>query len=1007
MERSLTETSAGGLFLLTDLFYVSSMSSTHVPTIAFRDQASGQRNLLLLQGAFINSGSFFSVEQFVPVLEDRLQSSPDPDLALINFVRFAEATFNRAALFNDLLKYPAFFDFLLRLFGTSRYLADILVREPELFRWLTASDAINRSLDRSGLEKELLHVPDLFTHPERQLDAIKRIHRREFLRIGARDIMGYSDLSAVTYQLSELADAVCQAVLETVSRQMLDRFPAKPKARFVVLGLGKLGGQELNYSSDIDLLLLYDTEGIIVDRRGAESTHHEYYNRLAERFVQALSQSSAEGYLYRVDTRLRPESGAGPLARSLYGYLTYYESRGELWERQMLIKARAVAGDRLLGEEFVRQVQPFIYPRTAFQHPADAIARIKSRIEAKIGTEANIKLMAGGIRDIEFIVQALQLLNGGKRTNLRERGTLRALNILREEGLLSDSESKVLESAYVFYRTIEHRLQIMQNTQTHTLPSDEVSLTLLARRLGFADGFELTRSLNNSLRTVRALFEQVMSLRDSEKESDIQSLIDGNLGDEECVAVLSHYRLKDMRGATKVIRAMTGTTLTGLRDMDARGRSAFRGIAPSLFREIAATNDPDLTLRNLSILVSAQIAPGQLFVALADPRFRRMILEVCAVSPRLIRGLGHTPLLLESVMADVGFLAETPVPAIVRGDDVIAFKQRQELRIGMRYVLGFSDFTAFTAELSSLADTLVTVIYRNNEKSARMRNAPMAFFALGKLGTGELNLDSDLDILMISGAATVERQGRLEEMAALVIQQLTATSPNGRLYDIDARLRPEGRNAPLVTQVNAYGEYLSRRATLWERQSLTRIRFLCGNPELGKKVLTLVKRYVYQTPLPADWVLQISSMRRKMESRSRTRSSSFIDIKLGAGGMTDVEFILQMIQLRFGRGRPVLHSRSVPELLAVPDLPVLSNEDRMFLVESYMTYRRIETLLRITLEEHSSLLPEDEKLETLAHAAGFTSGPELAAGIADRMKRVRILFDSFCLRLQDEQHNAQ
>ncbi|RPH34445.1 hypothetical protein EHM92_07825, partial [bacterium] len=489
------------------------MPEHDIPTSLFRDPTAGSRNLLVIHEEFIRSGAAAPVEEFSRALHAQLDSSPDPDMTLMNLLRFTEASFSKASLFNDLLRYPAYMELLMKLFGYSRYFADILVREPGLFRWLTTSSAMNEPVSKGRLEEEIRRLLRTFEKPERRLDAVKRLQRRELLRIGAQDIMKFASLAGVTLQLSDLADLAVDAALAAAMQQLSDKYPSPPRTPFAVIGLGKLGGAELNYSSDIDILFVYGEEGETRGADGRVTSYHEYFNKLSERLVQNISQPSAEGYLYRVDTRLRPESGAGPLARSLRSFLVYYESRGELWERQMLIKARAVGGDAALGRQFIDQLQPFVYPRTFFHHPAESIARIKARIEAKVGDEAKIKLMAGGIRDIEFIVQALQLLNAGKKKNLRESNTMRAIEALVSDDLLTDHEGAVLTNAYVFYRTLEHRLQTLMNTQTHTLPSDDATLSGVARRMDLLSVQELRQAIRGHLAAVRQIFDQVLSLR--------------------------------------------------------------------------------------------------------------------------------------------------------------------------------------------------------------------------------------------------------------------------------------------------------------------------------------------------------------------------------------------------------------------------------------------------------------------------------------------------------------
>ena len=445
------------------------MPAHDFPPDLFADPRSGERHLRAVHEHFISSGSRFSLEDFSRVFTTALRASPDPDMALANFLRFLEVTVSSASLFTDLLQYPLLLDVLMTVFGNSRYFSDILVRDPSLFRWLTASPVLHEPVTRRPLDDEIERVLSAFVTPERRLDAIRRMFRRELLRIGVQDTLALADLRPITGQLSLLADAVIAAVVRIAFDQVTEKLHTIPQTGFAVIGLGKLGGNELNYSSDVDLLFVYGEEGTCPD--GGPS-FHEFFNALGERIVQHLTRSSKHGHLFRVDMRLRPESGAGPLARSLESHLLYYEARGELWERQMLLKARPVAGDLSLGRQFIASLEPFVYPRSFLEHPAESVARIKARIETSIGDAANVKLMAGGIRDIEFIVQTLQLLNAGRNPSLRSGNTLQGLELLAGAGMLTPQEAKDLGQAYIFYRTLEHRLQTMHNTQTHTLPKD-------------------------------------------------------------------------------------------------------------------------------------------------------------------------------------------------------------------------------------------------------------------------------------------------------------------------------------------------------------------------------------------------------------------------------------------------------------------------------------------------------------------------------------------------------
>jgi len=965
------------------------------PADLFLDPARASRNLQTTHETFIRSGSQYAVDEFSRALHGQLSVTPDPDMALNNLVRFTETSVSKASLFNDLLHYPVVLEVLLKLFGHSQYFADILVREPGLFRWLTSSDSLMTPVTEKYLHAEVERILQTFTRAERRLDALKRLHRRELLRIGARDILGTADLAETTSQLSHLADALIDAAYRIAIQQMAEKYPPVPSLRFAIIGLGKLGGVELNYSSDIDIIFVYgdDEESEAGETGGKTLTRHELFIKLAERVVLNLSESTPEGYLYRVDVRLRPESGAGPLARSLRSHLLYYESRGELWERQMLIKARPVGGDPGLGEEFISQLQPFVYPRTLFHHPAESVARIKARIEAAVGGEANIKLMAGGIRDIEFIAQTLQLVNGGKNRALRMRNTLQALDALSAETFLSTEECAALKQAYTFYRTLEHRLQTMLNTQTHTVPEDPKTVRSLARRVGLVTADELRNVWKTHLQAVRKIFEQVLLVQADPGELGILAIIEGGLPDDVIGTILKASGFRDIRGAAKNLRLLTtGSVSLDAQGVDTRAREAFRSMAPALFKELGGTPNPDLTLNGLTTLASAQKFPHQMYRALAEPRFRRFILDICAISPRFSRSLASNPLLFESLAAEVESLASGPVFSLPSTGDLLQFKQYHELRTGIRRILGFTDFDQMSAELSQVADFILTAVFAEESRKLRLKSPPFAVFALGKYGTREINFDADLDLMFIVGESDRSTKERLEGLASKFLNRLTQVTEKGQLFQVDPRLRPEGKNAPLVITRDAYTRYLHERSSLWERQSLTRLRFICGDATLGRVVSQSVEAFVYDTPLPAKWVETIVEMRRKTEPRIRTRGAAPVDIKLGAGGIRDVEFLMQMALLKHGSTRKDIRTKRILDLLALHDLPEITRREEEVLAGAYRMYRELAMFMRITLDERASILPEGEKLESLARVVDGSKGDEFSARVVSTMAEVRKAF---------------
>ena len=956
------------------------MHERDIPPDLFADPSGADRVVRLLHEMFIRAGSRFPVGGFTAMLSRGLESAADADLALTGFARFLGAGFGGATLFNDLLQYPAYADLLFCIFGQSRYFTDVLVREPTLFRWLTSSDALEAPLRESDLLSEIDRLMDTFRRSDRRLDALRRLHRRELLRVGAQDILGKADLRSATAQLSVLAGAVVSAALRVAAEES-GGLPCP----FTIIGLGKLGGGELNYSSDIDIIFVYADPPEGED----DGTSHTACNRLAEQVVRNLSQTSAEGYLYRVDTRLRPNAGAGPLALSLGACLAHYESRGAPWERQMLIKARPVAGDRPLAEKFIAMVEPFVFPRTLREHPAASVARIKARIEEEVAGEQNIKLMAGGIRDIEFVAQTLQLINGGESRDVRCPATLDALDALRGRNLLTVEEHRTLTQAYVLYRTVEHRLQMMLNTQTHTIPPPGRAFDALARKCGFSTGDALRRALDSALADVRRVFEQVMAADGVPDRAGIAELLTSPASDDALVRAASGMGFRDARTAVRHLRLLARAGAPGgMPAPEAGAREALRSVAEVLIDEIRSTRDPDLTLGAVAVLASSQAVPHIFFRQLADAPFRKMVLAICSASPRFARELGANPLVLDMITSDHDLLS-SPAPVAPPGiAGAASFRSRQELIAGIRHILGFTGFDAMTEELSAVAAAVVRASCDAAGRS-RKRQLPLAVFALGKFGTGELLFDADLDLLFVGRDADDAAKSAVEETAARILKGLTVSAAGGSLYEADVRLRPEGKSAPLVVGALAYARYLSGRASLWERQSLTRLRYIAGDPSLGRYVARMAADWVYGAPLPAGWSQSIVQMRRRMESRSRTRGGSFVDIKLGAGGMADVEFIVQMFQLKFGASSPELREGKVAEILRSSALPAGIPADVGFLASAYTMFRRLEFLLRVALEDRGSLLPEGERLGTLARMYDGSSGTALESRVMGAMKRVR------------------
>jgi glutamate-ammonia-ligase adenylyltransferase len=510
--------------------------------------------------------------------------------------------------------------------------------------------------------------------------------------------------------------------------------------------------------------------------------------------------------------------------------------------------------------------------------------------------------------------------------------------------------------------------------------------------LGLPSAAVFGEEMAKYLRKVRAVFSRVFTVPPNSSAADLEAVIDGMSPEEATQRLLQDYGFSDVRQALKNLRMLAlGSSLTGARETDARERSAFRSIAVPLFDELSATPDPDLTLRSLTLVAGGQKMPGAFFAELRDPRFRKFLLQICSLSPRFSRALAVHPELLEALAGDIGALERTTVSGLPAAGDILEFKMQQELRTGIRHLLGFSTFDEMTVELAAIADFIVARIF-DGVLPGGGRRPRLALFAAGKYGSREATLDADVDLFFVADVRGAAQRAALEARAAEMVRTLSMVSPKGRLYEVDVRLRPEGRSAPLVTDKSTYGKYLRERASLWERQMLTRLRFVCGDPAVGRAVLEEVGRFIRETPLPPDWSTSIVAMRRKMESRTRTRGEAIVDLKLGPGGMADIEFLAQMCVLKPGCIAPSHTGGTVLGVLAAAGPALLTPDELNRLQDAYRLYRRLEWLLRITLDERGAFLPVEKNLETLARCHGRNSGRDLADLVGRTMREVRIIF---------------
>ncbi|HWP34711.1 MAG TPA: bifunctional [glutamate--ammonia ligase]-adenylyl-L-tyrosine phosphorylase/[glutamate--ammonia-ligase] adenylyltransferase, partial [Thermodesulfobacteriota bacterium] len=851
--------------------------------------------------------------------------------------------------------------------------------------------------------------------PEGLLAALRRFKRRELLRIAVRDLLGLADLPATAAALADLADAAIETACRGVAARLVLEHGA-PGAEFAVLGLGKLGGRELNFSSDVDLVYLCSTDqGETAGPRRIPL--HVYFARLAEGVTRALSAVTELGFVFRVDLRLRPEGRAGSLVVPLRQAEIYYEGWGQTWERAALIKARPVAGSRALGEAFVRMVEPFVYRRYLDFTAIEEIRALKRRIDAELRRAelaaggplprrgeppgrlraggGNVKLGVGGIREIEFFVQALQLIHGGRVPAVRERGTLPALAALAARGLVRREEADRLAEAYVFLRTVEHRLQLVAERQTHVVPASPEALRPLARGLGFATVEAFQARLGEVTGRVSTLYRSLFRDGDDERpgEARWRELLAGGLPDEEVERRLAELGFADPARARENLRRLReGGPAARASE---RSRRRLTQLAPRLLAEIAAAPDPDMALAHLEAFIAAVGARSTYYALLQEnPGTLSALVRLFGTSEFLSTLLIRRPDLLDALllpeaappvrspeeMAAALGAALAEAPDYERQLDALRrFRHLEVLRIGMADIAGVLDEEAVSRQLTALAETCLRAALDIAAAALAPRvgrpTTPYVVLGLGKLGGREMNYASDLDLLLVygepgeteppPGGRRLTHQEYYARFVQRTVSVLATPTAEGVAFNVDMRLRPSGNQGPLVTSAAAFERYHAESAALWERQALIRARVVAGDPGLGERLAAAATRFVYERPLPPDAAAEIHRLRGRMERELARESAGRYNIKLGRGGLADVEFLVQYLQLVAGRADPGVrtpNTREAIERLAAHG--VLPADAAARLVEAYRFLRRLENRIRIV---------HDRSIDELAE-----TGPELA-----------------------------
>lgn len=920
-----------------------------------------------------------------------LAESPNPSTTLVRLERFLEASPAPHAELGRMAGAPRYAQLVCTVLGQSQHLTDIVCRHPEHMWWLWEDAVLFKARSRDAMLEELMTEVEeckssqAAVPAEACAKAMRLFKRREILRIATREVFEHVTLDSLTEDISNLADATLEVACGAAFGDLARRF-GRPMHRddggdvhdvtFVVLALGKLGGRELNFSSDIDLLFLYSDDGETTGGSVPPISNVEFFQKLGEYIIRLVSKPSDDGFVFRIDMRLRPYGVTSHLTASLESAIEYYEEYGQAWERQALIKARPAAGDLALGEEFVERTRRFVFPRYFDDETLEEIRQIKRQMELQIAgrgeTEIEVKLGRGGIRDIEFTVQILQMLNGGRMPELRTRNTLDAIKALGRRAHLTAFEASTLASNYTFLRQVEHRLQIEGGRQCHTLPRDPAKLDEFASKLGYASGESFMAGYADRAKATREILDRFMATEGS-GHLWVYDLLSAHSEGRIGMARLAQHGFKDLEKARRELRALCAGPPEQPHAFHVH--ELFAAIAPRLLAALSSCGDPDATLVRLGRLLANLRAPSAVYGILgSSPRLCEYLVTLVSNSEYLSEILIRDPGLFDVFGSEEALdraLSRQELEGQLAGlrqaydADAAPYRLRdgETLRIGMRELFRNTSVVEVGGELTQLAEVCLAYALEKarGKITERYGDSQCAFAVLGfgRLGGREMGYGSDLDVVFVyeadaridSGVAPAEYFAAIGSQTMRILKDVTR---HGMLYDIDARLRPDGKKGMLAVSDKRIEQYYREEAQAWERLALVKVRAVAGDAEFGRAVEERARDIAFELPLTRESLDQIDSVRSKL-----VQKASPLDLKKDEGGIAGIEFGVRLLQLHQAKHYPELKRGDVLGALEILEgkgvFPAGQAGD---LREAYLVLRKIENRIRMMHGRSESALPE-------------------------------------------------
>jgi glutamate-ammonia-ligase adenylyltransferase len=944
-------------------------------------------------------------EPLFSLLATVLGQVPDPDRALNTLERFTRGLPPR--VMKTMVQKPVLLHYLLALFSHSGFLSETLAQQPELVLWLSREKHLQRAKSKEELLEEYARFQATAGESEPAL-ILAHFKRRQYLRITLRDVLGVATLVEITLELSILADVLLEKAVALAESELRSRYGSPQRldargrlvpARFAVVSLGKLGGKELNYSSDVDLLFLYDGKGeTSLPHATGRISNKEFFVRLAQRVLEVIAGVTPQGPVFRVDLRLRPGGGEGDLVISLPAAVKYYQERAREWELQMLLKARHSAGDGGLVREFLSAVEPALFRGPMHFAAVESVLKAREQMDRKLHARSmahlNVKLAPGGIRDIEFLVQCLQRLHGREDRWVRAAGTQVGLQKLYEKGYLAARDHFHLASAYEFLRRVEHRLQLEQGQQIHTLPEDRRALELLARRCGVENSEALRQELYLHLRRVQLISDRV--LPQAARPDKPEKLLLQAPDTLPLPGELSYAELLDrlQSQASPLYEEITRLVILPRAERSLRRFLGAAFASSGVFEEVERAS---VALPQGVEILQVSEPLGGLLIRRPERLGRLLALAESHAgdhSRQLEMKLGVARAV--ELPAELGRLVERQAELASQMNGLRRYYWNEVFFWGAREVCLHSPLETGLQRHTQLAEEVIRAglsVAAQHAEGGAGSSQECAVIALGRLGTDEMDLGSDADLIFVAARPEVETP--IRPLAEKLIHVLSAYTHEGTVFPVDVRLRPRGSEGELVQTLESVLDYFSSRAESWEAITYLKARPVAGDLGLGEEFCLRLKDVLRQRFAEGEAVRSsLADMRRRVEEESGRGLENRDNFRTGAGGIYDLDFLFSAAAL--AGGATSMAAKNLMEQAELAD-GMLGPGEREELQHAARVFRVVDHAIRLATGKTAALLPGGARGEMVAELASRWLGERvppgrLAARLVETRRAVRAIF---------------